>query len=624
MEDRDWGSWLAGLDWKPISEEEYKALSPEEQLLRIRHSSSHVMASAIARLHPGTEFATGPATEQGFFYDTKPADGAAALTNDDLEPIQEMMDSIAKESLPFETTVVPKSEALEYFSATKQNFKPQIMERIEDEVVSLYRHAEFVDLCAGPHVPNTGYCRSSKLLNLSASHWRQEDHPSMTRVSGTAWPDRKSLQKYMRFLEEVKKRDHRVLGPQLDLFSFHPWAAAAMWHPKGLVIRDELMKLWRDSTAPYDYVEILNPLLYRKELFETSGHWEHFREDMYIFNDDQGEPYLMLKPMNCPDTMLYFRSQTRSYRDLPMRVSEGQILHRNEVTGALHGLMRTRSFVQDDAHIFLSSEQVPEEVRILLKMLDEVYEAFGLEYSVCLSTRPEEFMGEIETWDKAEHALKEALESAGVDYTVNEGDGAFYGPKIDVNIRDSLGRQWQCGTVQLDFQLPQRFELKYSAADGSLQQPIVIHRAIVGSFERFAGVVIEHLNGAMPTWCAPVQVVVLPVSDQYLDYANEVVAGLKQHGIRVELAHDQSINYRIRNSEKRKIPYMLVVGEREAEAKTATVRRHKLKEQRTLQIDELIAELEAKIRTREFDVKLTPIAVQVDTSGGGTTEGEAY
>jgi threonyl-tRNA synthetase len=624
MEQRDWGSWLAGLDWKPISEDEYKALPEDERLRRIRHSTSHVMASAIARLHPGTEFATGPATEQGFFYDTRPADGAATLTNEDIEPVQKVMDEISSGDHPFETTVVPKSDAIEYFRHTGQNCKLEIMERIEDEVVSLYRHAEFVDLCAGPHVPNTKYCRHAKLLNLSGAHWRGEDHPSLTRVSGTAWPDRKALQKHLRFLEEVKKRDHRVLGPQLDLFSFHPWAAAAMWHPKGLIVRNELMKLWRDSTAPHDYVEILNPLLYRKELFVTSGHWEHFREDMYIFNDDQGEPYLMLKPMNCPDTMLYFRSQVRSYRDLPMRVSEGQILHRNEVTGALHGLMRTRSFVQDDAHIFLTAEQVEEEVRILMGMLEQVYTAFGLDYSICLSTRPEEFMGEVETWNEAEAALKQTLDAAGVEYTINEGDGAFYGPKIDVNIRDSLGRQWQCGTIQLDFQLPQRFELKFAAADGSLQTPIVIHRAIVGSFERFAGVVLEHLNGALPTWVAPVQVAVLPVSDPFLDYANEVVARLKAEDIRVELEHDQSINYRIRSAEKRKVPYMLVLGEREAEAGTATVRRHKIKEQRVLSVDELVDELKAKIRTREFDVKLTPIAAPIDTSLGGSTEDEAY
>ncbi len=611
---------LEGLSWKPVAAEEFESLAADEKLKRVRHSASHVMATAVTRLFPGTQFATGPATSQGFFYDVRPPGQLAA---DDLERIESAMAEIAEQKQPFEVAAIPKPDAIELFRQWEQPYKLDLLNRIPDAAVTLYRNGDFVDLCAGPHVPDTGYCRHVKLLNVSAAHWQREDQPSLTRLSGTAWRDPKSLRKYLVFLEEVKARDHRVLGPQLDLFSFHPWAAAALWHPRGLVVRDQLFALWRDFICQ-DYIEILNPLLYRKELFETSGHWEHFRDDMFVLNDEAGNPSFVLKPMNCPDTMLFFRSKTRSYRELPLRVAEGQILHRNEPNGAIHGIMRTRNFVQDDAHIFLGPEHIQSEVLALMEMLGRLYAVFGVEYDVALSTRPESFMGEPRLWDEAESALREALDETGVAYRVDEGEGAFYGPKIDVAIRDSLGRRWQCGTVQLDFNLPMKFDLKYSAADGSLQRPIVIHRAIFGSFERFIGVLIEHFGGAFPTWLAPEQVVVFPVGESHLDYAGEVFKELKAAGIRASVDADNSINYRVRAAEARKVPYMLVVGDREQSGGTVSVRRHKVKQQRVMSRTELAEEVLQHIRERTLDVVATPVSFRDESSEAASTESSLY
>jgi threonyl-tRNA synthetase len=494
-----------------------------------------------------------------------------------------------------------------------------------DQTVTFYRNGDFVDLCAGPHVPDTGFCHHVKLLAASPAHWRGEQNPSLQRVSGTAWDSRDALKNYLSFVEEAKARDHRVLGSTLDLFSFHPWAASALWHPKGLIIRNELGRFWRELQPEYGYVEILNPVLYKPDLFHTSGHWEHYHEDMFIVRDEAGDPDFVLKPMNCPDTMLYYRTQAHSYRELPLRVAESQVLHRNEVTGALHGLMRTRSFVQDDAHIFLAPEQVQDEIRQLLELVERFYSVFGLEYSMKLSTRPEKFMGAIEQWNAAEAALKASLDAAGREYTIDEGDGAFYGPKIDISIQDSLGRRWQCGTIQLDFQLPQRFELEYTAQDGTRQTPIVVHRAIFGSIERFIGVIVEHFAGAFPVWLSPVQAVVLPISDEkHLDYANDVTARLRKAGARVEMVQYESLNYRIRQAEKQKVPYILVVGEREQEQGTAAVRRHKVKEQRVLPVADVVLEIMDKVRARELDVHVAKIAAKFVEPSAATTEENPY
>ncbi len=610
--------WLEGLSWQPVDASEFDRLSPDDKLMRVRHSTSHVMATALQRLLPETRFAIGPATAQGFFYDVRPPE---PVGEEDLEKIEELMARVVAEKQPFEVAPIAKSDALRLFAA--EPFKLDILERIGDEQVTLYRNGGFVDLCAGPHAPDTGHCRHFKLLNVSAAHWRREAQPSLTRLTGTAWRDPKSLRKYLAFLEETKARDHRTLGPKLDLFSFHPWAAAALWHPRGLVVRDELFRLWRDFIGE-DYIEILNPLLYRKELFEASGHWDHFRENMFILHDGEGNPDFVMKPMNCPDTMLFFRTRTRSYRELPLRVAEGQVLHRNEPTGAIHGLLRTRNFVQDDAHIFLGPEHIQAEILKLIEMLAKLYGIFGVEYDVALSTRPDPFMGEAQLWDEAEASLRQALEEAGESYRVDEGEGAFYGPKIDVAIRDSLGRRWQCGTIQLDFQLPIKFDLKYSAADGSLQRPIVIHRAIFGSFERFIGVLIEHFGGSLPTWLSPEQVVVLPIGEDHHDYAAQVHRELREAGIRAEVELDNSVNYRIRAAEERKVPYMLVVGNREKEAGTVAVRRHKVKRQRVMPSAELLEEVLQHVRERTLDVEVTPVSFRDESTEAGSTEELPY
>jgi threonyl-tRNA synthetase len=619
---RDWDQWLREREWSPVHPEEFRALPADEKLRRIRHSSAHVMATALRHVRPEARFAIGPATEHGFFYDVRLD---APLTPEELKAVQEGMGQVAKAKQPFEVAEIPHAEAVEFFRDRGEQYKLDILEKLVDQKVTFYRNGDFVDLCAGPHVPDTGFCHHVRLLAASPAHWRGEQNPSLQRVSGTAWDSKDALKNYLAFVEEAKARDHRVLGAALDLFSFHPWAASALWHPRGLIIRNELGRFWRELQPEYGYVEILNPVLYKPELFKTSGHWEHYSDDMFIVRDAEGDPDFVLKPMNCPDTMLYYRTAAHSYRELPLRVAESQVLHRNEVTGALHGLMRTRSFVQDDAHIFLAPEQVQDEIRQLLELVDHFYSVFGLQYSMKLSTRPEPFMGAIEQWDAAEAALKSALDASGREYSIDEGDGAFYGPKIDISIQDSLGRRWQCGTIQLDFQQPQRFELEYTAQDGTRQTPIVIHRAIFGSIERFVGVIVEHFAGAFPVWLAPVQAVVLPISDEkHLEYAHEVTARLRKAGVRAETAQYESLNYRIRQAEKQKVPYILVVGEREQEQGTAAVRRHKVKEQRVLPVADVVLEIADKVRSRELDVHVATMAAKFVEPSGATTEENPY
>ncbi|MCA9806916.1 MAG: threonine--tRNA ligase, partial [Cyanobacteria bacterium HKST-UBA06] len=543
MDETERQAFLSGLPWQPVSIDDFKALSKEEQLFRIRHSAAHIMADAVQHVRPGTSFATGPATEHGFFYDMVSPE---PLTNDDLETIQSHIDQITAAKHAFEFATIPKADARRLFKGLGQRHKQDILTKIPTDDVTLYRHGNFLDLCAGPHVPLTSICANMKVLNLSASHWRGEAVPSLTRLTGTAWAKDKDLNRYLEFLEESKKRDHRVLGPQLDLFSFHPWASGALWHPHGVTLRHTLMDFWRKTIYNKDYQEILNPQLYRKDLFETSGHWDHYQENMFIFRDEQNEPDFVLKPMNCPDTMLYYKTKLRSYKELPLRIAEGQILHRNEASGAIHGIMRTRNFVQDDAHVFLTTEHVHAEVQQLMGMIDELYGLFDLTYTVSLSTRPDDYMGEKHVWDEAERALEEALQSTGKAFEIDEGEGAFYGPKVDIHIQDSLGRRWQCGTIQLDFQLPERFDLTYIAQDGSHQRPIVVHRAIFGSFDRFVGILIEHLGGAFPTWLAPIQVTVLPIADRHADYARQVAQQLTDQGIRVDVdTASETVNNRI-------------------------------------------------------------------------------
>jgi threonyl-tRNA synthetase len=593
--------WLNTLSWTAVDGSAYKKLSPAEQLHRVRHSSAHVLAAALQQLKPDVQLAIGPATATGFFYDVKTD---TPLKEEDLAELEAKMRTVVGKASAFEVTSVPIATAVDFFTATNQPHKLDILKKLIVEEVTLYRCGSFVDLCAGPHVPHTGLCASTKLQNLAGSHWHGEETPTMTRITGTAWAKPKDLERYLEFLEASKARDHRVLGPQLDLFSFHPWGAGAFWHPKGMKFRRTLENYWRETLERYGYVEISNPILYKKELFETSGHWEHFQHNMFVFNNEEGEAEYAIKPMNCPDTMLFFRSKTRSYRELPLRIAEGQILHRNEATGAMHGLMRTRMFSQDDAHIFAKPDQIESEVSHLFKMLDEVYALFKLDYTLSLSTRPENYMGEIAVWDKAEASLTEALKATGRPFTIEAGEGAFYGPKIDIQIRDSLGRQWQCGTFQLDFQLPERFDLNYVDADGELKRPIVIHRAIFGSFERFMGILVEHFGGAFPTWLAPIQVAVLPISEQYLDYANEVAKTLKTAGFRPIVEAEDSVNYRVRACEMQKIPIMLVVGGREAEEKTVSVRRYHVGAKQVLPLADFMATLQQEVDEKQITLEI--------------------
>ena len=590
------------LAWTKVDAVSYKAYERGERLRCIRHSCAHLMAAVIERRLPGTRFATGPATGTGFFYDMVPE--GAALRLEDLPEIEAEMAALAAQDLPFEVAEIDAAEARDYFAAQGQSFKVEIMDRIDSPTVTLYRLGEFVDLCAGSHVPSTRMLGNFRLTNVSGAHWRSETEPSLTRVTGTAWSSPKDLTRYLKILEEIRRRDHRVRGPELDLFIFHPWAASALWHPNGLVLRDELDRLWRERRGEYGYISILNPLLYRPELFQCSGHWEHFQEDMFVFDNEKGEPAYALKPMNCPDTMLFFKSRTRSYRDLPLRVAESQVLHRNEASGAIHGIMRTRNFVQDDAHIFLDEHHVQDEVAAQLRLIRDTYAVFDLESRLHLSTRPEHFLGNLAVWNTAEDALRRALEVNRQPYVVDENEGAFYGPKIDVYVTDSLGRDWQCGTVQLDFNLPERFELEFTAEDGERRRPIVIHRAVYGSVERFLGILIEHFDGLFPTWLAPEQAVVLPISQEFGGYAREVRARMQAAGIRCDIDEEDSLNYRIRAAEKRRVRYLLVVGERERTAGTIAVRLSGAGRRFTAPIDAIVTEIAEKTRTRELDVEV--------------------
>lgn len=621
---------LAALDWQPNLPP--PGLARGERLRRIRHSASHIMAQAVREMFPEVKLAIGPPIEHGFYYDMQLP---RALTPEDLPEIEKRMRKIVARDPRFERAELERARAMELFGEWRQEFKLELLAGIADERVSLYRQDRFIDLCAGPHVAQGGSCGHFKLTSIAGAYWRGDEHrPMLQRIYGTAWESEEDLAEYLRFLEDSRARDHRKLGQQLDLFSFHPWSAGCpFWHPRGVVARNELLRLWRETHAEAGYQEILNPVIYRKDLFETSGHWAHFRENMFLVEsgakqDAAGtaapgakqeeaakagagaaEPEMALKPMNCPDTMLYYKTRQHSYRELPLRISEGQLLHRNEPMGTLHGLMRARVFTQDDAHIFLTEDQIQDEIGRVLALLAKIYGIFGLRYGVTLSTRPESSMGETALWEKAEAGLREALRRAGLKYGEEPGGGAYYGPKIDVKIHDSMGREWQCGTVQLDFQLPRRFELEYNDADNKPRTPVAIHRALFGSVERFLGILLEHFGGALPTWLAPVQVLVLPIAEGQTAYAEAVAAQARALGLRVEVAAAESkIGYRIREAELRKVPYMLVVGKREAEEGTVAVRTHQEKDRGARPTAEALAEVAERARSRALDVTIKDYA----------------
>ncbi len=536
-----------------------------------RHSSAHVMAQAVQRLFPGVKLAIGPAITDGFYYDFAPS---GPFTPDDLAAIEKEMLKIIKADYPFERYEFSRPEALAEFKETGQDYKVELIEELpENEVISCYRQGDFLDLCAGPHVPSTGKLKAVKLLSVAGAYWRgDEKNRMLQRIYGTSFPKKSLLDEYLFRIEEAKRRDHRKLGAELDLFSIQDEGPGfVFFHPKGMLIRNELEKFWREEHSKRGYQEIRTPVILNRALWKQSGHWEHYRDNMYFTKID-GNDYAV-KPMNCPGSILIYKSRLHSYRDLPVRMGELGLVHRHELSGVLHGLMRVRCFTQDDAHIFMLPSQVKEEIIGVIDLVDDFYRVFGFPYRVELSTKPQKAMGDDHIWELATGALQEALEARGLDYKINEGDGAFYGPKIDFHLEDCLGRTWQCGTIQLDFLMPEKFDLNYIGEDGQKHRPVMLHRVVFGSMERFIGILTEHFAGAFPAWLAPVQVRVLPIAGRHAGYARRVVDQLLAGGIRVETdTRNEKIGYKIREAQALKIPYMLVTGDKEAEDGTVAVR----------------------------------------------------
>ncbi len=562
-----------------------------------RHTASHIMAQAIKRLYPDVKLAIGPSIADGFYYDI---DSETPFTAEDLEKIEAEMKKIVKEDLPLKRFVKPRAEAIAFMEEKKEPYKVELIEDLpEDSVISFYEQGEFVDLCAGPHLMSTKPVKAFKLTSLAGAYWRgSEKNKMLTRIYGTAFPKKADLEEYLHRLEEAKKRDHRKLGKELGLFMMSDEGPGfPFFLPKGMVLKNTLLDYWREIHRKNGYVEISTPIILNRHLWETSGHWDHYKENMYTTVIDEQD--YAIKPMNCPGGILVYQSEPRSYRDLPLRMGELGIVHRHEKSGQLHGLMRVRCFTQDDAHIFMMPEQIRDEIKGVARLIDEVYSLFGFKYHVELSTRPENSMGSDEDWEMATDALRGALDDLGLDYVVNEGDGAFYGPKIDFHLEDSIGRTWQCGTIQLDFQLPLRFNCEYIGADGAAHRPIMIHRVAFGSIERFIGILIEHFAGAFPTWLAPVQARVLPISDKYLDYANKVCAALEEAGIRAEVdTKSEKIGYKIREAQLQKIPYMLIVGEKEEAEKKVSVRSRAAGDEGQKELSLFIDEIREEIRTK--------------------------
>ncbi|MCT4508783.1 MAG: threonine--tRNA ligase [Tepidibacter sp.] len=552
-----------------------------------RHTSAHILAQAIKRLYPEAKLAIGPAIDNGFYYDI---DLEERLTTDHLEKIQAEMKKIVKENLAIEGFELSKEEAIKLMKEKNEDYKVELIEDLpEGEVLSFYKQGDFVDLCRGPHIPTTKKVKSIKLLSVAGAYWRgDEKNKMLQRIYGTSFEKNKDLEAYLTMLEEAKKRDHRKLGKELGLFVIPDEGPGfPLFLPRGMELKNKLLEYWREIHRKDGYVEIETPIILNQHLWETSGHWYHYKENMYTVQIDESD--FAIKPMNCPGGMLAYKTQMHSYKDFPMRVAELGRVHRHELSGALHGLMRVRAFTQDDAHIFMLPEQIKDEIKGVAKLIDEVYKTFGFKYHVELSTRPEGSIGTDEEWEVAENGLREALEELGLDYKLNEGDGAFYGPKIDFHLQDCIGRTWQCGTIQLDMQLPQRFDLTYIGKDGEKHRPIMIHRVAFGSIERFIGILIEHFAGKFPLWLAPVQVKVLPISDKYIDYANKVKEILFDKGIRVEIDNRaEKIGYKIREAQLEKVPYMLIVGEKEQENNEISVRSRDKGEIGSISVDEFV------------------------------------
>ena len=561
------------------------------------HTASHIMAQAVKRLYPDTKLAIGPSIANGFYYDL---DREIPFTTEDLEKIESEMKKIVKENLALERFTKSREDAIQYFREKDEPYKAELIEDLpEDAEISFYSQGEFTDLCAGPHLMTTKAVKAFKLTSLAGAYWRgSEKNKMLTRIYGVAYPKKAELDEYLHMMEEARKRDHRKLGRELGLFMMcEEGPGFPFFLPKGMVLKNTLLDYWRDLHKKNGYVEIATPIILSRHLWENSGHWDHYKDNMYTTVIDE-EDYAV-KPMNCPGGMLVYKSEPRSYKDLPLRAGELGLVHRHEKSGQLHGLMRVRCFTQDDAHIFMTPEQIRDEIKGVAKLIDEVYSLFGFKYHVELSTRPEDSMGSDEDWEMATEGLRGALDDLGLAYVVNEGDGAFYGPKIDFHLEDSIGRTWQCGTIQLDMQMPQRFELEYTGADGEKHRPIMIHRVAFGSIERFIGILIEHFAGAFPTWLAPVQVKVLPISDKYMDYAQKVFDTLEESGIRAEIdTRAEKIGYKIREAQMNKIPYMLVVGAKEEEEEVVAVRSRFAGDEGQMALETFIQNVKEEIASR--------------------------
>lgn len=581
------------------AEVEFFTKEDKEGLFTLRHTASHVMAQAIQHLFPGTKFAIGPAIDDGFYYDL---DSEHVFSQEDFAAIEKEMAKISKENIPLVKKVVSRAEALKFFQDKGQDYKVMLINDLpEDAQISLYEQGDFTDLCAGPHMRSTGKVKVFKIMTVAGAYWRGDSKNKMLqRIYATAFFKKEDLDHFLYVRAEAEKRDHRKLGKQLDLFSFHDEGPGfPFFHPKGMALRNMLMDYERELFKEFGYVEIMTPVILSKQLWIQSGHWDHYKENMYFTKIDD-EDYA-IKPMNCPGGILYFKTQQRSYRDLPMRVGEFGLVHRHELRGALHGLFRVRCFTQDDAHIFMTQDQMKEEVIKCMAMYKKMYGVFGLEYHVELSTRPENSMGSDELWEISTNALREAIEKTGVPYQINEGDGAFYGPKLDFHVQDSLGRTWQCGTIQMDMQLPERFDVNYVGEDGEKHRAVMLHRAGYGSLERFIGILIEHFAGAFPTWIAPVQVKVIPVTENHLEYAKSVARTLSESNIRVEVEEaNETLGYKIRKAQMEKVPYMLIVGDKEVKSHTVSIRSRKEGDKGSMMVPMFIANLIQEIKSREY------------------------
>ncbi|WP_311475448.1 threonine--tRNA ligase [uncultured Veillonella sp.] len=563
----------------------------------LRHTASHVMAQAVKRLWPEAKLAIGPAIDKGFYYDI---DMEHTLTPEDLTKIEKEMSRIVKENLPITKSVMSRQEAIEFFKSKNEDYKVELIEDLpEDAVISCYAQGDFIDLCAGPHVASTGKVKAFKLQSIAGAYWRgDEKNKMLQRIYGTAFEKKEELDAYLHMLEEAAKRDHRKLGKELGLFVIKEEGPGfPFFLPKGMALRNELENFWREVHHDFEYDEIRTPIILNKHLWETSGHWEHYRENMYTTIIDDEE--YAIKPMNCPGGILVYQNEMHSYRDLPLRYAELGLVHRHELSGALHGLFRVRAFTQDDAHVFMLPEQMQSELMKVIELFDRIYSQFGLKYHVELSTKPDNAMGDDAIWEAATEALRNAIEAKGIDYVINPGDGAFYGPKLDYHIEDSLGRTWQCGTIQLDMNLPERFNVEYIGEDGQKHRTIMIHRACFGSMERFIGILTEHYAGAFPTWMAPVQVKVLPISEKHVEYANQLAKQMRHDYVRVEVDdRNEKIGYKIRQAQMEKVPYMLVVGDKEMEDNSVNVRKHGGDELGTVPFDEFFNSIKIEIKER--------------------------